>query len=110
MNKLMTTKRYLTAFAAVALVQTVFFYTSFFVNLESTLSEWSAFGTIWPIQLFHNFLCAVTQTDLTGYGLVCAVHEWTERTYNEAASVTASVAASFLIFFNFISTSQRTGA
>ena len=50
------TKRYLTALAAVALSQAVFFYVSFFLNLNSTLAEWSAFGVNWPVQEFYNFL------------------------------------------------------
>lgn len=49
-------KRYLTAFASVVAAQSVFLYTSFFANLNSTLSEWSAFGIIWPMQLIHNFM------------------------------------------------------
>lgn len=34
----------------------VLLYASFFVNLASTLSDWTAFGFSWPYQLFYNFL------------------------------------------------------
>ncbi len=55
MNKL-TTQRFLAGFVALAAIQALFFYASFFVNLNSTLAEWSESGINWPLQLFYNFL------------------------------------------------------
>ena len=65
-------RRFLSAFAAACTVIGAFFYASFFVNLESTLSNFSGFGFMWPLQLFYNFLhgrpfqSSIYATDLAG--------------------------------------------
>ena len=51
-----TARRYLACLSGIILIQAVFFYASFCANFTSTLSEWSAFGVNWPLQLYYNFL------------------------------------------------------
>ena len=49
-------RRYLAALGAVSALLALFFYASFFLNLRTTLSEWSGSVVIVPYQLFYNFL------------------------------------------------------
>ena len=52
----MTRGRFVAIFAAAAAAAAAFFYSSFFANLASTLSDWSGFGVVSSVQLYHNFL------------------------------------------------------
>jgi|CXWL01.1.fsa_nt_gi hypothetical protein len=50
------TRRYLQVFAGFCAAWAVLIYTSFFFNLNSTLSDWSGVGVTWSYQWFYNFL------------------------------------------------------
>lgn len=49
-------KSYVNGLAFAAAVTFLFLGVSFFVNLQSTSLDYSGYGVVWPLQLFHNFV------------------------------------------------------
>lgn len=52
----MKQQRFVSLFVVLSALFAAFFYSSFFINFATTLSDYSGFGVVWPHQIFHNFL------------------------------------------------------